>query len=535
MSDETAPHSLQGLAGESIELLILSKLSRILIEQLEVSELLTRVIKLLQEHLGFKQSALSLRSDQRLIIEASYGLSESAIARASYRIGEGITGKVVLSGQSVITPESNEFADSLKEPSLHIGKSFICVPIKHSGAIIGALSATFSQLDSDSSHKVVNLLEIVAHIIADAIDASRTLMHERQLLERENDRMRIELGENKSFANIVGHSSAMRSVYMELSKVARTNANVLLLGESGTGKELLAQAIHYSSEHSEGAFVAVNCAALPEGLIESELFGHEKGAFTGAIKQRIGRFEEAHNGTLFLDEIGDIPLHTQIKLLRVLQEKSFQRVGSQQSIQSHARIIAATSRDLLKMKEDGSFREDLYYRLAVLPIIVPPLRSRKADIISLCDHFLAKYNKHYNKEVKRITTPAIDMLMTYHWPGNVRELENMIERAVIITNDSAIKAVDLPPSLQTAAATRVPPVAPSSNAKHDSSNFDELCAAFEKELITTALKQSHGNISAAARELGTTLRKLNYRIKQLHIEASLYSGATKDHSSINMM
>ncbi len=522
---ERARLKLSSLAGESLELRILSSLSRILVTHRDMAHLLEQIITQLQDHLGFAQGAICLLHDNKLVIEASYGLSAIEESRGTYQLGEGITGQVGLTGEAAIIQDTTQSATFLNRTGTFDSvrrNSFICVPIMRTAQVVGTLSLSFATLDEGTLDKLKTLLIIVASIIADSVDSIREQMDERQLLERENDRMRLELGENKSFDNIIGHSSAMRAVYMELTKVARSDANILLVGESGTGKELLAQAIHYASDRRNGPFVAVNCAALPEGLIESELFGHEKGAFTGAIKQRIGRFEEASTGTLFLDEIGDIPVQTQVKLLRVLQEKVFERVGSQQSITTHARIIAATSRNLLKMKDEGSFREDLYYRLAVLPITVPPLRSRRVDIISLADYFLSKYNKRYQKQVKRISTPAIDMLMSYHWPGNVRELENMIERAVIMSGSGVINAIDLPPSLQTAAATGTERHLPVPETTEPSVGLETLAAAFETELITESLKRNQGNVSASARELRITLRKLNYKIQQLKIEPTQY-------------
>ena len=520
-----SPPLLSGLVGDSLEFRVISGISRVLVGQRELAGLLEHILQTLEQNLGFSQGALCLLQGDELIIEASYGLSDEEKARGTYHLGEGITGEVGRSGKPAIIRDTAHSPGFLNRTgALHgdMSESFLCVPVLHSGEIIGTLSLSFPVLREAVLEKLLRLLEVVANILADAVASVRAQVNERQQLERENDRMRYELGENQGFENIIGHSSAMRSVYLEMAKVARSTANVLLLGESGTGKELLAQAIHYASDRRSGPFVAVNCAALPEGLIESELFGHEKGAFTGAIKQRIGRFEEASEGTLFLDEIGDIPVQTQVKLLRVLQEKIFERVGSQQPLRTNARIIAATSRNLEKMKDEGSFREDLYYRLAVLPIAVPPLRSRKVDIISLADFFLTKYNKRYNKHVLRLSTPAIDMLMSYHWPGNVRELENMIERAVIMSNSGVINAVDLPPSLQTAQATGTENILPDHRDAQPGAALELLTAAFETELITAALKRTRGNVSAAARELSTTIRKLNYRIRQLHISPAQY-------------
>ena len=281
----------------------------------------------------------------------------------------------------------------------------------------------------------------------------------------------------------------------------------MILGESGTGKELCARELHRHSNRADGPFVAVNCAALPDSILEAELFGHEKGAFTGADTQKIGRFERANGGTLFLDEIGDMALETQAKILRVLQEKELERVGGNRTIQVDVRIIAATNQDLEEKARTGSFREDLFYRLNVFPVFIPPLRERKSDILQLADHFLEKYAHHHNKEMHRISTPAIDMMMSYHWPGNVRELENCIERAVILSTDGVIHGHQLPPSLQTADATGTPVAG----------SFATLMQAYEREILVEALKNTHGNMAKAARILGTTTRIISYRIEKLGI------------------
>jgi Nif-specific regulatory protein len=291
---------------------------------------------------------------------------------------------------------------------------------------------------------------------------------------------------------------------------------VLIRGESGTGKELVARAIHLSSPRKDGPLIMVNCAALPDSLIESELFGHEKGAFTGASQQRKGRFELAHGGTLFLDEIGDISPSVQVRLLRVLQEKTFERVGGHETISVNVRIIAATSRNLESAMEEQRFREDLYYRLNVFPVHVPPLRERRADIMLLADHFVKKYSETYHRKVLRISSAAINMMMAYHWPGNVRELENCIERAVLTTSDQVIHAYNMPPSLQTSEATSTQ-VLP-----EEGGSLKWLMDAYERELIVDALKKHAGNITAAARELRSTERIIGYAIKRLAINPANY-------------
>jgi Nif-specific regulatory protein len=292
--------------------------------------------------------------------------------------------------------------------------------------------------------------------------------------------------------------------------VAPTASTVLVCGESGTGKELVANAIHENSPRKDGPYVRVNIAALPEGLIESELFGHEKGAFTGAAALKKGRFELAHGGTIFLDEIGDLAPHLQVKLLRVIQEKSIERLGGEKTLPLDVRIVAATHRDLEEKIVRGEFREDLYYRLNVFPLYVPPLRERKADVILLADHFLERYSREHGKTIGRISSEAIDMLAAYHWPGNVRELENCMERAVIMSGEDVIRSYHLPPSLQMARPAAAPVT------------LEEMVNGFRREIIIDHLKMSRGNITSAAEMLGTTKRILTYTIHNLGIEYARY-------------
>jgi Nif-specific regulatory protein len=296
-------------------------------------------------------------------------------------------------------------------------------------------------------------------------------------------------------------------------RVADSNATVLLRGESGTGKTLVAKALHHNSKRSSGPFVVVNCSALPETLLESELFGHEKGAFTGATESKKGRFELAEGGTLFLDEIGDISPAVQVKLLNVIQERTFQRLGSTKDIQANIRLVAATNRDLEKAVKEKTFREDLYYRLNVFPVYLPPLRERRTDILLLADYFLEKYARENGKQIQRISTPCIDLLMQYHWPGNVRELQNCIERAVLICDDTSIKSIHLPPTLQ------------SSESIQTSDRPLSLTTAvenFERELIIDALKKCNGNQTKAAKSLNTSLRIINYKIHGYSIDPRNY-------------
>jgi Nif-specific regulatory protein len=359
-----------------------------------------------------------------------------------------------------------------------------------------------------SSSAARNWIEPPSDLSGDLRQVVARLEAERQRLHEENTQLKHELKERYGFSNLVGTSAPMRQVHEHVSQVARANTTVLLRGESGTGKELLAHAIHYNSGRAKRPFVKVSCAALPQDLIESELFGYEKGAFTGASSSKKGRFEMAGGGTLFLDEIGELSLMTQVKLLRVLQEREFERVGGTESIKVDIRLVAATNKDLEKAIAAGEFREDLYHRLNVFTIFVPPLRERKSDIMLLADHFLEKFSREHNKQVRRIATPAIDMLASYHWPGNVRELANVIERAVVVCDASVVHAHHLPPTLQTAEATGTTPTL----------TLQETLEGVERDALQDALKSARGNRAKAARLLGATERVFNYRVRKYGID-----------------
>jgi Nif-specific regulatory protein len=392
--------------------------------------------------------------------------------------------------------------------------TFVCVPFFVNNRPVGALGVDL-EFEAERDYEAdLNCLRIVASMMAQAVKADHLLDDERQRLLDENTHLRGELKERYEFSNIIGTAGPMKQVYEQIVQVSNTNTTVLVRGESGTGKELIAHALHYNSPRAKKPFVKVSCAALPETLMESELFGYEKGAFTGAHARKKGRFELADGGTLFLDEIGDINLTTQVKLLRVLQEKEFERVGGTETIRANVRLITATNKDLERSIAEGSFREDLYYRLNVFAIFVPPLRERKSDLLLLADHFLQKYAKEHGRDIRRISTPAIDMLTSYHWPGNVRELENVIERAVLICDGAVIHGHHLPPTLQTAQAsgtvTRL--------------SLDEAISAYEKDLVQDALKTARGNRAKAARLLSTTERIFNYKVKKYEVDVDRFRG-----------
>jgi Nif-specific regulatory protein len=435
----------------------------------------------------------------------------------SYHVGEGITGRVVESGKPIVVPKVSREPAFLhrasRRPELsHQELSFICVPILLNRRAIGALGIDLKFKAERTFDRSVKFLALVASMIAQAIKIHRLIDEDKRRLVDENTHLRQELRERYDFSNLVGTSGPMRQVFEQVSQVAGTNTTVLVRGESGTGKELIAHAIHYSSLRAKKPFIKVSCAALPESLIESELFGHEKGAFTGAEARKKGRFELAEGGTLFLDEIGDVNPSTQVKLLRVLQQREFERVGGTDTIKANVRLLAATNKDLERAMNTGAFREDLYYRLNVFTIFVPPLRERKADLLMLADHFLEKFAREHKRNIKRISTPAIDMLASYHWPGNVRELENTLERAVLMCDGEVIHGHHLPPSLQTAEASgTVTRVA-----------LKDAVAAYEKDLIQDALKTTRGNRAKAARLLDTTERIVNYKVRTYGVDAKRF-------------
>ena len=463
-------------------------------------------------HKVVRSTVALLNAEGEIEVVASDG-PPGGKADATFRLGEGITGRVVQSSKPIVVPRVSREPMFLKRtsdrPELSREEiSYVSVPILLNRKAVGALGADFHFDAARDFDRTVKFLGVVASQIAQAIRIQRVIDAERQKLRDENTHLRSELRERYDFSNILGTSGPMRLVYEQVAQVARTDTTVLVRGESGTGKELIAQAIHYNSLRAKRPFVKVSCAALPDTLIESELFGYEKGAFTGADAAKKGRFELAEGGTLFLDEVGELNLQTQIKLLRVLQAREYERLGGTKTVRANVRVVAATNKDIEKAIAEGTFREDLYYRLNVFAIFIPPLRERKPDLLLLADHFLEKASVTHGKHIKRISTPAIDMLMAFHWPGNVRELENAIERAVVVCDGQVIHAHHLPPTLQTAA----------SSGTTMSLSLKDAIAAYEKDLIQDALKTARGNRAKAARLLSTTGRIMNYKVQHLGID-----------------
>ena len=501
------------------ETTLLYEISKALNEHLRLKKSLYTVLDILSNSMEMVRGAISILNPLRdeISIEVAHGISKVAMEKGKYKLGEGITGQVIQSGKAVAIPKISEEPQFLNRTASRKSKqnqeiSFICVPIKKGNHVIGAISVDKPFDPSYPLEKGKKLLSVIATMIARHVINLETIRLEKEKLREENKRLKNELENKYRINNIIGNSNKMREVYQMISQVSKSNATVLVRGESGTGKELVANSLHYNSLRSKGPFVKVNCAALPVNLIESELFGHEKGAFTGAIKQKLGKFELAHKGTIFLDEIGSVGLDIQMNLLRVLQEKELERLGGDKTIRVDVRIVAATNRNLERSVKKETFRDDLYYRLNVFPIYLPPLRERKTDILLLADHFLEKYAIENSKDIRRFSTPAIDMLMDYHWPGNVRELENCVERAVLLCQEGVIHSYHLPPTLQTGLESDTLPTM----------SIEEAVENVEKEMLIDALKNAKGNITVATKLLKTTVRKFSYKAKKYGIDYRHY-------------
>lgn len=496
------------------EVTLLYEISKALNEHLDLKKSMYKALDILANSMQMERGTISILNPLRneISIEVAHNLSKSAMERVKYKLGEGIIGRVIETGRAVTIPKISEEPLFLNRTASRRMKSrgdisFICIPLKKENRVIGALSVDKPYDQAYPLKDGEKLLSVVATMLARHAINLETIQLEKEKLRKENKRLRDELENKYRITNIIGNSNKMREVFQMISQVSRSKATVLVRGESGTGKELVANSIHYNSRMAKGPFVKVNCAAIPTNLIESELFGHEKGAFTGAVKQKPGKFELAHKGTIFLDEIGSVGPDVQVRLLRALQEREFERVGGHKTLKVDVRIVAATNKNLEQAVDDETFRGDLYYRLNVFPIYMPPLRERKTDILLLSDYFLEQYAGENNKEVKRFSTPAIDMLMAYHWPGNVRELENCIERAVLLCDEGAIHSYHLPPTLQTGKESDTLP----------DLSLEDSIAALEKEMIIDALKNTRGNITLAADILKTTVRKFSYKAKKYGI------------------
>jgi Nif-specific regulatory protein len=503
----------------ALELDLLAEISMRMMKSGNISDELSQILKITCEYLNGTTAFISLTDidGQNIHIEAAYGLTPNQQNRGKYKVGEGIIGRVVETGLPVYIPQISRSRLFLNRTGIPLQKngeefSYTCVPIRVENQVIGTLSIVRPFNDHIEREEEMRMLSIIGGLMIEGVRVMHARSHEIEQLKAENRLLQDKLVPAKRPSNIIGNSGKMQDVFNLLNMVAPTNTTVLIRGESGCGKELIADAIHFGSLRFDKPFVKVNCSALPENLIESELFGHEKGAFTGAESQHLGKFEQATGGTIFLDEIGDLPLPVQVKLLRVLQQKEFQRVGGTRTIQVDVRVVCATNRNLEQLMEEQKFRDDLFYRINVFPLFLPPLRERRNDIPALADHFIEKFNKQNKASIKRITTSALDMLMVYSWPGNIRELENVIERACILSTENVIRSYSLPPSLQTA----------QTSGTSVKGGMSYLVEKLEKQLIIDSLTSNSGNATKAASELKITERILGLRMKKYNIDLWRY-------------
>ena len=497
------------------ELETLYLVSQVLSKSVDLQQTLAEVLKLLHDQGRLYNGMVSLLDEDSddLMVYAVHG-SDGIVPMKSvrYQAGEGLVGIIMESSEPMVVERLADEPRFLGRLGVYDTElPFVGVPIKIDenepvGVFVAQPTSGGELLDEQA-----RFLEMVANLVGQSVSLSRTVVNERRALEDERDKLRREVKAEHGFNSIVGHTPLMRQVFDQVRQVAKWNTTVLIRGESGTGKELIANAIHYNSPRSSGSFVKLNCAALPDNLLESELFGHEKGAFTGAVSQRKGRFEQADGGTLFLDEIGEISSAFQAKLLRVLQEGEFERVGGLKTIKVDVRIIAATNRDLETDVERGEFREDLYYRLNVMPINMPSLRDRVEDIPDLARFLVEKISRTQGRPLD-IMDSAIRLLMRYDWPGNVRELENCLERAAIMSEEGQIDrdVISLTGLKENTSLNEV--VSPQSNVNLDDPDLDE------RERVIAALEQAGWVQAKAARLLGLTPRQIAYRIQTLNIK-----------------
>ncbi|MCF8038800.1 MAG: sigma 54-interacting transcriptional regulator [Desulfohalobiaceae bacterium] len=498
-----------------IELKALHEIARVLAGSGFLKDQLSAVLDVLSRYLGMQRGMISILDliTGKVWIDIAHGV-DVASGEVVYQPGEGITGKVAQTGRPMAISDLGDDALFLDRTGARKKLNreeltFLCVPVFFHEHVVGVLSTDKMSREVQDLDQELRLLSAVAELIGPVV-------HFRSV-EDENLRLKKRLAEAKRpKTEIIGRSKGINEGLRLVDQVADTNSTVLIHGETGTGKEMVAQTVHDNSRRAKGRLVRVNCAAMPESLLESELFGHEKGAFTGAVSRRKGCFEEAQGGTIFLDEVGELSPLAQAKLLRVLQEKEFQPLGSSRVVKVDVRIITATNKELEAEVAQGNFRSDLFFRLNVFPIFIPPLRERGSDILLLADYFVLKYAGELERRVNRIATSAIDLLMSYHWPGNVRELENCIERAVLLAKGNTIEAHHLPPSLQ---------MKSKEGGVQPRGKLEALVGNFEKDLIVDALKDTRGNQSQAARILGTTKRVFQYKVQKYGIDFKRFKGS----------
>lgn len=529
------------------ELNILSRIGQILSDGLEIDQAFMKMMRLLQDEFRVQRAALVLwnQTQDQLETMASIGLSEAERQRGRYALGEGVTGRVIASGEPAIIPDiaadpeflnrtgARKLADR-PEASAATGSPqpvcFVCVPVKDREQTVGAISVDKFFESDEALAADTRLLQILGGMISQAVRLYGHIRIEKNRWLEEKQRLNDDLRSRYQFDNIIGTSPAMHDVLSVIAQVSSSRATVLVLGETGCGKEMVAKAIHYNSPRKDKPLIRVNCGALSPQLLESELFGHVKGAFTGAVRDKVGRFEAADGGTIFLDEIGTLDPQLQIKLLRVLQEREFERVGDHHTIKVDVRIIAATNLDLEEESRNGNFRQDLYYRLNVVTVQLPPLRSRREDIPQLIDHFLERFNRENGRNLSRMSRGVLQTLLRYPWPGNVRELENCMERAVVLSKDEDLTYDLLPLQIRMFAqqtrgdereeslslmSTRLAEAAVKQYLDQDGEVYNLVVGEVERELIRHALEHTGGVKTRAADFLGINRNTLNKKVKEL--------------------
>lgn len=516
-SNFNEPSCNPGVCLINTELETLYRVSQVLSRSLNLYETLQGVLEQLHQFARMERGMVTLKmpegSEQTIV--ALHGVAPDVVSKVRYRAGEGLVGNILASGNRMIAECVGAELNFLDRLGVYdAGLPFIGVPIRvGEEGVVGVLAAQPIDGSREELEERARFMEMVANLIAQSVRLSWQVAEEKRDLADERDRLRRAVRSNYGFDNMVGRTPEMRRVFEQVRQVAKWNTTVLIRGESGTGKELIANAIHYNSPRANGAFIKLNCAALPDNLLESELFGHEKGAFTGAATQRKGRFEQADGGTIFLDEIGEISPTFQAKLLRVLQEGEFERIGSNKTLKVDVRIIAATNKDLEAEVEQGNFREDLYYRLNVMPIFNPPLRERKEDIPELANFLVQKVARQQGRELT-ITESALRVLLQHNWPGNVRELENTLERAAIMSEDGTIDRDAI-----TLSGIEEGVYGGKSRSPSDAAAVDLNDPSLdERERVIAALEQAGWVQAKAARLLDMTPRQIAYRIQTLNIK-----------------
>ena len=519
-------------AIETLKMQALTEVCTLISKIVHLDTTLAKILKVLHDVLSMERATLVLLDPERhhLAIKSSYGLTVKEEQRGIYGLSEGISGRIFQTNEPCVVPDITSDPLFLNRTGARSagkdGVSFVGVPVKVHGKPVGVLSVDRLFGPTISFEEDISFLDIVATLISQFLMLHQVINQKEKKLREENKSLKAELHSRFNRHYIIGSSQAIQEVFLTIEKVSPSRATVLLLGESGTGKELVARAIHEASPRKDNPFIKINCAALPENLLESELFGHDKGAFTGATSAKPGRFELADGGTIFLDEIGEMPILLQAKLLRVLQERQFERIGGTKTLNVDVRIVAATNINLQEHVKHGLFRADLYYRLNVIPIILPALRNRKADIPLLLSHFINSSNKRNAKNIK-LARATVRQLSRYEWPGNVRELQNLVERLVILGNQEIIQPADITEHLRSLPHFKdegAPPKETNYQAQVPIVSQPTSLKDLEKQEIIASLRR-HGWVQArAARELGLSQRQIGYRIKKFKLEKPEFVG-----------